>query len=125
MAVKFITLVAGDMSGDGHGMTYTETYTFNNKYMEKDVEKSFKKGLHIIGIPDFREKLENYQSNHLTDGTVQKINNAVHTNIDNIIRPKEYIDIYVKIANLANADLNLTKIDSMEWDIGGYGLFDD
>lgn len=129
------SIMSGDWSNDGHGMTLSTIIRSN--FNKDEIENAYKEGIEKIGF-DFKEDYcREYEDDFLPNEIIEKLKSqGIHVNFESDyegsntgdgvhIRPDEYTEIYLKLCQLGNSNFNYTIIKTPELHIGGYGLFYD
>lgn len=127
-----ITIVVGDWSRDGHGMT--ETFSISSSLDRMKISEAYKKGVTKLGF-SISECCQNYEDPYLDDTNVKLLEAAGFdlTSLDAFdpeseetlfsLLPDDFNNIYLFTVKLGDPSFEWEIIDSNRINIGGYGLF--
>lgn len=128
-----ITLVVGDWSNDGHGQTSEHSFDVNvgDRLELQDLHVC---GSMILGLK-LTDECEDYEDSILSSAFINALKNHIpleelqqileNTNLDDDvwIHSEIFANLYMRIAKIANPNLEYTSVKSPSINIGGYGVF--
>lgn len=141
-----ITLVAGDWSHDGHGMT--DNIFIKSNLTHKQIEKAYKAGAKKIGIDLVEDVCEEYEDTRLPEDLFMKLEEtgfdvqSLHPYLDTKWSEEEledirsgqedvhlygdkFAEIYLHFCKIGNPDFQyeIVSDSAPRIHIGGYGCF--
>lgn len=131
--MNIISLVVGDMGGDGHEKIKKRYYRTN--LPKQEVKDAYNKGVELLGI-DITKYCQEYEDNsvpkEIIDKLLEKGFESEDLDLADIDIDSEedrhhiyytvYLDIWEFIAKAGASNLILEKIPDNDINIGGYGL---
>lgn len=116
-----VSLTVGDWPGEGHGKTTSYLYNVEGLQSFKELVTHYESGCSKLGY-DLHEECTDDEEFGLTPKFIEALN-ASSIPVPEDMDTRAFAELYLQIALLSIPSLMWSRIEGVNIDIGGYGLF--